>query len=290
MDQSTEALIERSNGWESRFTAPTLALQSFLDRIPHIAFLELVESPMVDFAYREFYYDCMSLADTRFGIEGIRKKEDDELRIRLDAFLRAISDFEARPDLDAELFSVVKDVGELRGTRFVDPTDDRRQVKKTWQAYEHIAHFMRRLYSFTIELDLAIKPLVLDAKKRIPILLGALMVCMRVHQTNQYPELEQVGTPGTLSSIPFDIDRWLARFHNVDEDTRLRLYTISSDIRDSYRAEAQNEYWHHVEYFSMFAKYAGSDFEEFHALKARGWWWHCDKGRAIPCVFNVEDS
>ncbi|KAI1092803.1 hypothetical protein F5B19DRAFT_452815 [Rostrohypoxylon terebratum] len=277
--------------WMSHFAYPTLGLKYWLpDEVPALALLQMIECPLIDFSFREFYNDCASLICSSFDVEGIMKTDDGKLRIRIATFKSAVGDFLANAEVDYSLFGVLahvegKEGDDQEGVRFVDPDDYRRQIKKTWNCYQHIAHFMRRLYSFVLDprLNMRIKPFVQDRKTQIPILLGAFMVYMFVHEESDYPELGPVDDFHPCeSSLPVDVDRWTCRYESVNEMTRFFLAAISKEFKISITKRREDKYFDIAEYFKLFIRSAKNDFKTISAPPAAEWWWFCERGHALP--------
>ncbi|KAI0897269.1 hypothetical protein F4806DRAFT_393609 [Annulohypoxylon nitens] len=274
--------------WMSRFTYPMLGLKCWLpEKVPALALLQMIECPLIDFSFHEFYNDCASLISSSYDVEGIMKTDDGQLRIRIGTLKAAVEDFLADPDIDTALFGVLAHVkgregDDQEGVRFVDPDDYRRQIKKTWNGYQHIAHFMRRLYLFALNpaVNLRIKPFILDPKTQIPILLGAFMVYMFVHEEGGYPELGPVDeTHPCESNLPVEMDRWTARYESVNEMTRFFLAAISKEFRISVMNERKDKYYDIAEHFKLFVRFAKDKFRKISVPPPIEWWWACERGR-----------
>ncbi|KAI1457326.1 hypothetical protein F4805DRAFT_428977 [Annulohypoxylon moriforme] len=272
--------------WPTRFTVPTMAFNYFLE-IPPIEFLEFVECPLVDLAYREFYCDCTCIADPDSAVKGVRALNRNSLHIRVEMFRRAVKEFKARPALDARLPSILQLADDVRGLRSVDPNDNRREMKYGWEGWEHLALFMRRIYHLAMTQGLPIRPYLQDPTKRIPLLLGVFMIHMRVQLMGLYPELELVGESGFLDLDYVKYEDWMHRFETIDLETHLRLNALFRKIDRVHVNQLANRYGVQTWFFSFFYRTAETNFRKLFSPdpdcpKPAHWWWHCEIGFAVP--------
>ncbi|KAI1212761.1 uncharacterized protein F4807DRAFT_348756 [Annulohypoxylon truncatum] len=275
MDPPTEEWKKWRDEWTSRLTVPTMALSRFIPEIPRIPLLACVESAYTEAAFREFYEDCIrpALRIPFHAIQGVRMTAENEMRIQLRTLRRAVVDFEKEPDTDISRFNIAS------GVR-------RRELKQDWYGYDHIAHFMRRVYQFGLRVNL-ISEHILDPDKRIMMVLGAFMIYMRIQSMDEYPELQHpLDASGNSLSITGSPDHWFDRFNSHEADTydqlEARLKIIADKIEDSFGKGIRDRYHEHAHFFRIFVEYAKLKFRQLIYPEASEWWWYCEKGFALP--------